>query len=90
MLYRYLALVQKLEKLHIMVSGSDGLTTLENHIPDLPEDKVWSVVLELDAGYGRSRLCFIVILHSMDILSVPDSLWINLFSTVHKDQDSET
>nr|BBC27598.1 D-serine dehydratase [Lissachatina fulica] len=53
-IHRYLALVQKLEKLHIMVSGSDGLTTLENHIPDLPEDKVWSVVLELDAGYGRT------------------------------------
>lgn len=38
-----------------MVNGTDGLEYLENHVKDMPDDKVWSVVIEIDAGLGRSK-----------------------------------
>ncbi|RUS80901.1 hypothetical protein EGW08_011337 [Elysia chlorotica] len=51
---RCLDLMQKLESFHVFVSGPDGVSTLKAHEADLPPPKVWSVVLEVDAGYGRT------------------------------------
>uniref|UniRef100_A0A2C9LN28 D-serine dehydratase-like domain-containing protein n=1 Tax=Biomphalaria glabrata TaxID=6526 RepID=A0A2C9LN28_BIOGL len=51
---RCLALVKQLDKFQVMVSGNDGLQCLEDHISDLPEGKVWFVVIEVDLGYGRT------------------------------------
>uniref|UniRef100_A0A0B7AMV0 D-serine dehydratase-like domain-containing protein n=1 Tax=Arion vulgaris TaxID=1028688 RepID=A0A0B7AMV0_9EUPU len=51
---RCLALLTKLQQFHVFVSGKDGMECLENHVKDLPDGKVWSVVLELDAGLGRT------------------------------------
>ncbi|GFS24304.1 proline synthase co-transcribed bacterial protein [Elysia marginata] len=49
-----LALVEKLDKFHVMVSGPDGLATLKAHTENLPAGKKWSIVLEVDCGYGRT------------------------------------
>ncbi|KAK3700163.1 hypothetical protein RRG08_047586 [Elysia crispata] len=52
---RCLNLVKELENFHVFVSGPAGLSTLKAHEADLPPAKVWSIVIEVDAGYGRSR-----------------------------------
>ncbi|XP_059161742.1 D-serine dehydratase-like isoform X2 [Physella acuta] len=55
---RCLNLVAKLETFHVMVSGMEGLKCLEDNIQNLPDGKIWSLVLEVDAGYGRTGFSY--------------------------------
>ncbi|XP_005102411.1 D-threo-3-hydroxyaspartate dehydratase [Aplysia californica] len=51
---RCLALMEKLQLFHVMVSNNAGLDTLEKEVMRLPSGKKWSIMLEIDAGYGRT------------------------------------
>ena len=52
--FRCLALMEKISTFHVMVSNKTGMDVLETAVSKLPTAKKWSIMLEIDAGYGRS------------------------------------
>jgi len=73
---RCLSLMKKLKNFHVMVSDKQSLAILEKKLPD---NKKWSVVLEVDAGYGRTGLDWDSqdVLESVDIVRNSGSMFLN-------------